>query len=103
MTEITNKNDRVLEKGGDYLAWFKNSYIEAGSVGFRRQLDKDKRSISLINCLREIQDNSASFTREEFQKTITFSPGHNFHDARKWRETGERFDEVCGNGGHLDS
>ncbi len=103
MTEITNKNDRMLEKGGDYLAWFKNSYIEAGSVGFRRQLDKDKRSISLINCLREIQDNSASFTREEFQKTITFSPGHNFHDARKWGEAGERFDEVFGNGGHLDS
>src|SRR5713101_5138041 len=76
MTDITNKNERVMEIGGDYLAWFKNSYIEAGSVAFRRQLDRDKRSISMVSFLLEVQTNHSSFTREGFQGKITFSPGN---------------------------
>lgn len=102
MTEITNKNERVMKVGGDYLAWFKNCYIETGSVAFRRQLDRDKRSISMVNFLLEVQKNHAAFTREAFQGKTTFSPGNNFHDARKWKQAGETFDQTFGNGGHLD-
>ena len=91
-----------MKVGGDYLAWFKNCYIEAGSVAFRRQLDRDKRSISMVNFLLEVQKNHASFTRETFQGKTTFSPGNNFHDARIWRGAGETFDQMFGNGGHLD-
>jgi hypothetical protein len=59
LIDITNNNKRFIEIGGDYLAWFKNSYIEAGSVAFRRQLDKDNRSVSMINFLIEVQKNAA--------------------------------------------
>ena len=102
MTEITNKNERVMKVGGDYLAWFKNCYIEAGSVAFRRQLDRDRRSISMVNFLLEVQKNHASFTREGFQGKLTFSPGNNFHDAAVWEEAGNTFDRTFGNGGHID-
>lgn len=102
MTDITNKNERVMKVGGDYLAWLKNSYIEAGSVAFRRQLDRDKRSMSMINFLLEVQKNCDSFTREDFQRTKNFSPGNNFHDPQKWDEFGQTFDQTFGNGGHLD-
>src|SRR5260370_37261301 len=102
MTEITNKNERVMKVGGDYLAWFKNSYIEAGSVAFRRQLDRDKRSISMVNFLLEVHKHHSTFTREGFQGKITFSPGNNFHEADKWKEAGETFDQTFGNGGELD-
>jgi hypothetical protein len=102
MTEITNKNERVMKVGGDYLAWFKNCYIEAGSVAFRRQLDRDKRSISMMNLLTTIHNNCQSFTREGFQGKRTFSPGSPFHDAGVWKEAGEAFDQTFGNGGQLD-
>jgi hypothetical protein len=102
MTEITNKNERVMKVGGDYLAWFKNCYIETGSVAFRRQLDRDKRSISMVNFLLEVQKNHASFTGEAFQGKTTFSPGNNFHDARIWKEAGEAFDQTFGDRGILD-
>jgi hypothetical protein len=102
MTEITNKNERVMKVGGDYLAWLKNAYIEAGSVAFRRQIDRDKRSVSMVNFLLEVQKNCASFTREDFQKTKNFSPDSHFHNAQKWGEFGTTFDQTFGNGGHLD-
>jgi hypothetical protein len=92
-----------MKVGGDYLAWLKNAYIEAGSVAFRRQIDRDKRSVSMVNFLLEVQKNHASFTREDFQKTKNFSPGSHFHDAEKWDEFGRTFDRTFGNGGgHLD-
>lgn len=102
LIDITNNNKRIIDIGGDYLAWFKNSYIEAGSVAFRRQLDKDNRSISMIHFLIEVQKNNASFTREAFQRKFTFAPGGHFHNAQKWEEAGKRFDQTFGNGGHLD-
>src|SRR5260370_38780009 len=88
MTEITNKNERVMKVGGDYLAWFTNSYIEAGSVAFRRQLDRDKRSISIVNFLLEVNKHHPTFTREAFQGKITFSPGINFHKVGKGQDPG---------------
>jgi hypothetical protein len=104
MTEITNNNERVSKVGGDFLNWFKNSYIESGSMAFRRQLDKDSRSISLINVLREILKNHEQFTREGFQRNIAFAPGHPMHKLKKaeWDEAGETFDALFGNGGQLD-
>jgi hypothetical protein len=102
MTELTNKNERVMQVGGDYLAWFKNCYIEAGSVAFRRQLDRDKRSISMVNFLSEIHKNHRYFSREGFQRKRTFSPGSHFHDARVWKEAGETFDQTFGSGGQLN-
>ena len=102
MTDITNKNERVIAVGGDYLVWFKNCYIEAGSVGFRRQLDKDNRSISMVNFLRELQKNAALCTKEWFQGMNNFSPGNNFHDAKAWDTAGATFDQTFGNEGHLD-
>ena len=102
MIEITNKNERVMKVGGDYLAWLRNSYIEAGSMALRRQLDRDNRSISMINFLREVQKNSASFTRDNFQRKSTFPPGSHFHNAGRWNDARETFDRVFGNGGQLD-
>ena len=102
MTEITNQNEQVMKVGGDYLAWLKNAYVEAGSVAFRRQIDRDKRSVSMVNFLLEVQKNHASFTREDFQRTKNFSPGSHFHKAERWDEFGATFDQTFGNGGHLD-
>lgn len=103
MMEITNNNEQVLKVGGDYLNWLKNSYIEAGSMAFRRQLDRDTRSISVINVLREILDNHGQFTRELFQRNISFAPDHPMHKLKKaeWDEAGRTFDASFGNGGHL--
>lgn len=104
MIGITNNNERVIEVGGDFLNWFRNSYIEAGSMAFRRQLDRHSRSISLVNLLLEIQKNHAHFTREGFQGKIAFAPGHPMHNMTKarWDEAGATFDAMFGNGGHLD-
>lgn len=102
MTDITNKNERVMKVGGDYLAWLRNSYIEAGCVAFRRQIDRNKDSISMVNFLLEVQKNCDSFTREDFQKTKNFSPGSHFHKPDNWDEFGHTFDQTFGNGGHLD-
>jgi hypothetical protein len=102
MMKVANNNKRVLEKGGDLLDWIKNSYIEAGSVAFRRQLDTDKRSISLVNLLLEIQKNHAQFTKEQFQRKIPFPPGHNFHRKDRWNEAADAFDNTFRKGGHLD-
>lgn len=100
---ITNNNQRIMDVGGDYLAWFKNSYIEAGSVAFRRQLDRDRRSVSLINLLLTIRENHTHFTKEGFQRKNTFCPESPFHDEQKWNDAGATFNAVFGNGGHLDS
>jgi hypothetical protein len=102
MTNITNRNERVMKVGGDYLAWFKNAYIEAGSVAFRRQIDRDKRSLSMVNFLLEVQKNCASFTREDFQRTGNFSPGSHFHKPQEWADAGTTFDQTFGNGGALE-
>lgn len=103
LIDACNNSKEVLATGGHLINWFKNAYIEAGSVGLRRQLDTDARSISLVNILREIERNHAEFTKEFFQGMHTFRPGGNFHDADKWREAGEVFDRLFGNGApHLD-
>src|SRR5437763_72600 len=90
--EVMNHNQRMLELGSDLVNWIKNCYIEAGSVGFRRQLDRDNRSVSLMNVLRKLEQNHTSFTREGFQRLRTFSPDSLFHKPAIWQEVGDEFD-----------
>jgi len=99
---VMNNNPRVMELGGDLYNWIKNCYIEAGSVAVRRQLDRDSRTISLMNVLRKLDINATDFTKEGFQRKIAFSPDSHFHKPYLWREAGDEFDALFGNGGpHL--
>ncbi len=103
IADAFNNSPKVLETGGHLINWFKNSYIEAGSVALRRQLDRDTRSISLMNVLLEIERDHASFTKEDFQAMHAFRPGGVLHNAEKWKRAGETFDQLFGHGGaHLD-
>jgi hypothetical protein len=101
--EVMNNNQQVLEKGGDLFNWIKNSYIEAASVAFRRQLDRDNRAVSLMNVLITLERECDKFTKEDFQRLVRFIPGHMMHRPEKWNAAGETFDDVFGNGkAHLD-
>jgi len=97
--EVMNNNPRVLELGGDLFHWLINSYIEAGSVAVRRQLDRDTRSISLRNVLRKLERNHTSFAKVEFQNSIAFSQDSHFHNPIKWQEASNDFDRLFGLGG----
>lgn len=101
--EVMNNNPRVLELGGDFYHWIVNSYIEAGSVAVRRQLDRDARTVSLRNMLRKLEQNHTSLTRESFQRLRTFSPDSLFHKPAIWQAVGVEFDNLFGHGWpHLD-
>lgn len=101
--EVMNNNPRVLELGGDLFNWLINSYVEAGSVAVRRQLDRDARTVSLRNVLRKLEQNHTSFTKEGFQRSRTFSPESLFHKPAIWQAIGNEFDNLFGHGGpHLD-
>lgn len=102
IADAFNGSERVQATGGHLINWFKNCYIEAGSVGLRRQLDRDDRSISLMNILTTIRDAAANFTKEDYQAMRTFRPGGHFHDAAVWKTAGEEFDNLFGNGGHVN-
>jgi AbiU2 len=100
---VMNNNPRVLELGGDFYHWVVNSYIEAGSVAVRRQLDRDTRTVSLRNVLRKLEQNQTSFTKDDFQRSIAFSPDSHFHKPALWQDAGNEFDRLFGNGGpYLD-
>lgn len=101
--EVMNHNPRVLELGGDLFLWLINSYIEVGAVAVRRQLDRDNRTVSLMNVLRKAEQNHTSLTKEAFQRSVTFAPGSVFHRPENWQAAGDEFDRLFGNGGlHLE-
>jgi len=99
IADAFNNNAKLQETGGHLINWLKNSYIEAGSVGLRRQLDKDARSVSLMNVLLEVEKNHVTFTKEDFQGMHTFRPESHFHNPEKWKSAGEVFDNMFGKGG----
>jgi len=101
--EIMNNNEDVLKKGGDLFNWIKNSYIEAASMAFRRQLDRDNRAVSLTNVLLTLEREHATFTKEGFQRMLAFIPSHMLHKPNEWKNAGDIFDKTFGSGRpHLD-
>lgn len=102
--EVINKNERLLASGGHLINWLKNSYIETGCVEFRRQLDFDKRSTSLVNVLTTLKGEAGSISKSVFLGFITFEPGSPFHNAEAYKAAGKDFDKLFGKGNaYLDA
>ncbi len=57
------KANKEIQSPSDFYLWVKNNYVSAAVSSVRRQLDNDKRVISLMRLLIEIKANSKSLSR----------------------------------------
>ncbi len=96
--EVINHNERLLASGGHLINWLKNSYIETGCVEFRRQLDFDKRSLSLVNVLTQLKREAGNITKSLFLGFVTFEPGSPFHNPDACKAAENDFDRLFGTG-----
>jgi hypothetical protein len=99
--KVVNENKRLQESGGLLIKWLKHSYIEAGCVGLRRQLDQDKRSVSLRNVLKDLKREAKSITQDQFVGFIAFAPNSAFHNPTKYKIAQMDFTKLFGTL-HLD-
>ena len=70
------------------------NYAVAQSVGVRRLTDTDRRTVSLVNLLRDIEQNPASLSRERY--VSYFDPAHEslgHSDFDEW---------ACADGTHIE-
>ena len=57
-----------IDKTNEFLYFIGLNYVEATTLGVFRQVDRDRRSQSLLNILKIIKDEHKSFTFELFSK-----------------------------------
>ncbi len=63
--DIIQKNPRIQIPSAFY-SWMKNAYITDITIGIRRQVDTNKRTISFTNFLEELANNPRLITRRSF-------------------------------------
>jgi hypothetical protein len=52
--KIVDANAKLQEQPGLFNQWLATNYVVAATVGIRRQLDRDSRSVSLVRLLTEV-------------------------------------------------
>src|ERR1700735_3142535 len=60
------QSNTVIDKQSQFLPFIGINYIEAAALGVFREVDRNRRSQSLLNLLREIDANAAQFTYHRF-------------------------------------
>jgi hypothetical protein len=60
---IVNGNP-AINVGNQFYGWLSRSYVDSQLIGIRRQLDLDKRSVSLVNLIASMAEAPAQLTRE---------------------------------------
>ncbi len=68
--DIIQANPRI-QKPSTFYQWMGITYSTAAAIGVRRQLDKDKRSISFVRLFKEIQKKPAILSRSRFVSLYT--------------------------------
>ena len=53
--KIVGANAKLQEQPGLFNQWLATNYVVAATVGIRRQLDRDSRSVSLVRLLTEVE------------------------------------------------
>jgi len=91
--KIVRANAKLQEQPGLFNRWLATNYVVAATVGIRRQLDRDPRSVSMVRLLTEVEvtleERPDILSRANFVK--------NYHPAL--REAAERhYDELVGAG-----
>lgn len=64
--EIIKKNTALQKTPGLFFEWIKDNYVARMAVAVRRLADQDKRSISLLNLITELQKNKDALSRKYF-------------------------------------
>lgn len=66
--EVQNiiKANPSVQKPSTFYTWLGAAYVAWGPMGVRRQLDRDKQSISLSRLLREVKQNAHIISRQRF-------------------------------------
>ena len=60
------QSNTAIDKQSQFLPFIGINYIEAATLGVFREVDRNRRSQSLLNLLREIDANAAQFTYHRF-------------------------------------
>jgi len=100
--EIIKANPRI-QKPSSFYEWMANCYATDAVIGIRRQLDTDKRSISLMNLLTDIIRAPTVLSREQYVASYLEQPHPD--DARPYIESAANryFDKFAGPGkSHVD-
>ena len=63
--QIIRSNPRI-HLASSFYDWLRNVYLTTAVIGVRRQLDRDKRSISLTRLFEEIIENPEILSRERY-------------------------------------
>jgi hypothetical protein len=91
--EILNKNDRMLVRGQTGHQWILRTYGRNVVVGIRRMLDSDRRSLSLVNLLRQVGAHNRVLCLQRFTRSYL----RYRHDREGWRETAQHeFQDLVG-------
>lgn len=77
---ITEKNPKV-NKNSSYWDFFEKIYISSMILGICRQIDSDKRSLSLINFLTKLRDDNFSFSQLDYLKQYS----NKNHALQMWK------------------
>lgn len=81
---ITEKNPKV-SKNNSYWDFFKKIYISSMVLEICRQVDKDERSLSLINFLIQLRNDSFGINQSDFLKQYS----NKKHAVQIWKDSFE--------------
>lgn len=60
------QSNTAIDKQSQFLPFIGTNYIEAAALGIFRELDRNRKSQSLLNLLRDIDANAGQFTYRRF-------------------------------------
>jgi hypothetical protein len=100
---IAAANPEVDELGGDVLEWIQKMHAHSGAVAIRKQIDRDRDSVSLRGLLETIAPFAHMLTREDYvsRGTPDLNPAteRGRDELEVWRDDlDKRFDRLAGAG-----
>ena len=91
--KIVSANAKLQEQPGLFNRWLATNYVVAATVGIRRQLDRDPRSVSIVRLLTEVE--AALEERPDILSRANFAKNY----RPELREAAERqYDKLVGAG-----